>query len=121
LPALWVGLLYDQATLDAAWDLVKSWSIEELTALRADVPRVGLKTRFRGGLVHDLAREVLELATAGLRARAEEDWSGQDERQFLTALQSVVESGRTPAEEELDLFNGRWGGSVDPIFAELAY
>src|SRR3954451_10181809 len=33
LPALWVGLLYDGAALDAAWDLVKGWSAEERTAL----------------------------------------------------------------------------------------
>jgi glutamate--cysteine ligase len=71
--------------------------------------------------VHDVARQVMDLAAAGLQARAEEDWSGQDERQFLTALRGVVESGRTPAEEKLDLFNGRWRGSVDPIFAEFAY
>jgi glutamate--cysteine ligase len=118
---VWVGLLYDHTTLDAAWDLVKDWSLEELAYLRAEVPRFGLKTRFRGGSLHDVAREVLELAGAGLRGRAEEDWSGQDERQFLTALRTVVESGRTPAEEKLDLFNGRWHGSVDPIFAEFAY
>jgi glutamate--cysteine ligase len=121
LPALWVGLLYHQSTLDAAWDRVKDWTLEELAYLRAEVPRTGLKTRFRRGLVHDVAREVLDLAAAGLGARSEEDWSGQDERQFLTALRSVVESGRTPAEEKLDLFNGRWRGSVDPIFAEFAY
>jgi glutamate--cysteine ligase len=121
LPALWVGLLYHQATLDAAWDLVRDWSIEEMDALRAAVPRAGLKAPFRGGLLHDVAREVLELAAGGLQARAEEDWSGQDERQFLTALRAVVESGRTPAEEKLDLFHGRWRGSVDPIFAEFAY
>src|SRR5208282_4332566 len=29
LPALWVGLYYDQVALDAAWDLVKDWSAEE--------------------------------------------------------------------------------------------
>ena len=121
LPALWVGLLYHQATLDAAWDLVRDWSIEELDELRAAVPRAGLKAPFRGRLLHDVAREVLELAAGGLQARAEEDWSGQDERQFLTALRTVVESGRTPAEEKLDLFHGRWRGSVDPIFAEFAY
>jgi glutamate--cysteine ligase len=121
LPALWVGLLYHQATLDAAWDLVRDWTIEELDALRAAVPRAGLKAPFRGRLLHDVAREVLELAADGLQARAEEDWSGQDERQFLTALRAVVESGRTPAEEKLDLFRGRWRGSVDPIFAEFAY
>ena len=28
LPALWVGLLYDDQALDAAWDLVKHWTIE---------------------------------------------------------------------------------------------
>ena len=28
LPALWVGLLYDDSALDAAWDLVKDWTIE---------------------------------------------------------------------------------------------
>jgi glutamate--cysteine ligase len=121
LPAIWVGLLYHQSTLDAAWDRVKDWTIDELSYLRAEVPRTGLKTPFRGGLVHDVAREVFDLAAAGLGARSEEDWSGQDERQFLTALRSVVESGRTPAEEKLDLFNGRWRGSVDPIFAEFAY
>ena len=26
LPAFWVGMLYDDASLDAAWDLVKGWS-----------------------------------------------------------------------------------------------
>ena len=121
LPALWVGVLYHQATLDAAWDRVKDWTIEEHEYLRAEVPRQGLRTPFRGGTVQDLAREMLALADAGLTGRAEEDWFGQDERQFLTALRGIAESGRTPAEEKLALFHGRWRGSVDPIFAEFAY
>src|SRR3569623_1035167 len=29
LPAFWVGLLYDDAALDAAWDQVKHWTIED--------------------------------------------------------------------------------------------
>ncbi|MGB3846785.1 MAG: glutamate--cysteine ligase, partial [Sphingopyxis sp.] len=41
LPALWVGLLYDQGALDAAWDLVKGWSIDEQQALRDAVPSEG--------------------------------------------------------------------------------
>ncbi|HET6518227.1 MAG TPA: hypothetical protein VFG47_00190, partial [Geminicoccaceae bacterium] len=74
-----------------------------------------------GGTVQDLAKEMLALADAGLRARAAEDWSGQDERQFLTALRAAAGSGLTPAEEKLALFHGRWGGTVDPIFTEFAY
>jgi glutamate--cysteine ligase len=121
LPALWVGVLYHQATLDAAWDRVEDWTIEEHAYLRAEVPRQGLRTPFRGGTVQDLAKEMLELADAGLTGRAEEDWFGQDERQFLTALRGIALSGRTPAEEKLELFHGRWRGSVDPVFAEFAY
>jgi glutamate--cysteine ligase len=121
LPALWVGLLYHQATLDAAWDRVKDWTLQDHEYLRAEVPRQGLRTPFRGGTVQDLAKEMLALADAGLTGRAEDDWFGQDERQFLTALRGIAESGRTPAEEKLELFHGRWRGSVDPIFAEFAY
>jgi glutamate--cysteine ligase len=121
LPALWVGVLYHQPTLDAAWDRVRDWTIEEHQYLRAEVPRQGLHTPFRGGTVQDLAKEMLALADAGLSGRAEEDWFGQDERQFLTALRAIAESGVTPAEEKLELFHGRWRGSVDPVFAEFAY
>jgi glutamate--cysteine ligase len=121
LPALWVGVLYHQATLDAAWDRVKDWTLEEHEYLRAEVPRQGLRTPFRGGSVQDLAREMLALADAGLQGRAEEDWFGQDERQFLTALRGIAESARTPADEKLAVFHGRWRGSVDPVFAEFAY
>jgi glutamate--cysteine ligase len=121
LPALWVGILYHQATLDAAWDRVRDWTVEEHEYLRAEVPRQGLHTPFRGGTVQDLAREMLDLADAGLTGRAEEDWFGQDERQFLTALRGIAESGVTPAEEKLELFHGRWRGRVDPVFAEFAY
>src|SRR5437868_180710 len=42
LPALWVGLLYEQGALDAAWDEVKPWTIEERQRLRDDVPKLGL-------------------------------------------------------------------------------
>jgi len=47
LPAFWVGLLYDDTSLDAAWDLVKHWSAPERQALRDDVPRFGLKARIK--------------------------------------------------------------------------
>ena len=121
LPALWVGVLYHHAALDEAWEWVRDWTLEEHAHLRAEVPRHGLKTPFRGGTVQDLAKRMLALADTGLKRRAEEDWAGQDERQFLTALTGIAETGRTPAEGLLDLYHGRWGGSVDPVFSELAY
>ena len=121
LPAFWVGLLYDDAALDAAWDLVKDFSNAERHALRDGVPRHGLKLPFRGASVRELAIEALKISAAGLRRRAARNAAGDDESRFLEPLLEIAESGITPAERKLELFHGRWGGSVDPVFVEYAY
>ena len=121
LPALWVGLLYSQSALDAAWDLVKDFTLEEHNQLRTDVPKMALKTPFRRGTVGDLAGRVLEIAQAGLRNRARFDGGGSDEGGFLDPLIEIQQSGRAPAEELLERYAAAWGGSVDPVFSEEAY
>ena len=121
LPAFWVGLLYDDAALDAAWDLVKDFSMAERHALRDGVPKHALGLPFRGGTVRELARRALEISTAGLRRRAVQDRCGADETSFLDPLVEIVESGKTPAERKLALFHGEWRGSVDPVFCEFSY
>ncbi|MDP6390237.1 MAG: glutamate--cysteine ligase [Alphaproteobacteria bacterium] len=121
LPALWVGLLYDQTALDAAWDLAKDWSEEEREALRDEVPRLGLKTPFRQGTVQDLARDMLAIAEAGLKRRARLDNNGQDESIFIGELHEIAASGETPAERLLDAYENRWGGDIDRIYGEMSY
>lgn len=121
LPAFWVGLLYDDAALDAAWDLVKDFSLAERHALRDGVPKHALKLPFRNATVRELALEALKIAREGLRRRARRNADGQDESAFLDVLQEIADSGLTAAERKLALFHGRWNGSVDPVFAEFAY
>jgi len=119
LPALWVGLLYDQSALDAAWDLVKDWSMEEREALRNAVPKLGLKAPIPGGrTLGDMAGEVLDIAHAGLAARARLDSSGNDETGFLAPLREIVDSGKTPAEMLLDKYHGEWGGDLSRVYGE---
>ncbi len=121
LPALWVGLLYDSAALDAAWELCKDWSLAEREQLRSDVPRVALRAQVRKRSAQDLAKDVLAIARTGLQRRAILDAKDRDESRFLDILDAIAASGRCPAEDKLALFNGRWQGSVDPVFAEFAY
>jgi glutamate--cysteine ligase len=121
LPALWVGLLYDQTALDAAWDLVADWTPEEHAGLRAEVPRKGLKTRFRGGTVGDLARQILALAEAGLRRRAVPGKGEPDETQYLAPILEIAETGRTTAEELLAAYESDWQGRLEPLFHDHAY
>jgi glutamate--cysteine ligase len=121
LPALWVGLLYDQTALDAAWDLVKDWSAEERQGLRDSVPRLALQAPFRQGTVQDIAKRVVEIAQAGLAARARTNAAGRDERIFLDYIAAIAASGRTPADELLDAYNGPWKGDISRVFTDYAF
>ncbi|MEO5622295.1 MAG: glutamate--cysteine ligase [Dokdonella sp.] len=121
LPAFWVGLLYDQSALDAAWDLVKDFTREERHALRDGVPKYALKLPFRAGHVRDLAAEAVKIAAHGLQRRARTNSHGADETIFLDELMQIVDANQTPAERKLELFNGEWKGNVDPVFREFAY
>jgi glutamate--cysteine ligase len=122
LPALWVGLLYDDAALDQATQLIADWSIADHEQLRRDVPRQALKTGFKGRSVRDVARDVLAIARTGLKARGLGDGAGHaDETHFLDPLDEIVASGLTQADRMLEAYESRWNRSVDPIYAEKAY
>ena len=121
LPAFWVGLLYDDAALDAAWDLVKDFSLAERNALRDGVPKHALKLPFRGATVRELALEALKIAGAGLQRRQRLNRTGATEAVFLEPLVEFALANETPAERKLALFHGAWKGSVDPVFTEFAY
>jgi glutamate--cysteine ligase len=122
LPALWVGLLYDDTALNAAWDLVKHWTIEEHEQLRRDVPKLALKAPAPGGgTVHDLSRRVLQIATEGLTRRARLNSAGDNESGFLDPLNEIVASGKTPAERLLDLYHGPWQGDVSRVYSEFSF
>jgi glutamate--cysteine ligase len=121
LPALWVGLFYDDVSLDAAWEIAKGWSDAEREKLRADVPKLGLNAEIAGRTVHEIAKDVLALSRNGLKRRERKLYDGRDESDFLEPLDLIVERGATPADELLKLYHGIWGGSVDPAFELLAY
>ena len=115
LPAFWVGLLYDQASLDAAYDLIKSSTEAQRQSMRDEVAIKGLHAQFMGRTLLDLGREVLKIARAGLDAR------GLSESTFLNVLDDEVTRDKTKAQELLDLYNNVWGQDIAPVFKAAAY
>jgi glutamate--cysteine ligase len=117
LPAFWVGLLYDQSALDAAWDLVKGWTMAEREALRLAAPHLGLGTPAPGGrTLQEIALEALAIAEAGLQSRAKLNPGGDSEAGFLSPLWEIARTGQTLADRWLEAFNGPWEGRIDPIW-----
>jgi glutamate--cysteine ligase len=121
LPAYWVGILYDDDSLQAAWDLVKDWTAAERQKLRDEVPRRGFAATVAGQSVLQLAKTTIALAENGLARRRRLDARGQDERRYLRPIEDYVARGITPADELLTKFHGPWEGSVEPVFKEYAY
>jgi glutamate--cysteine ligase len=121
LPAYWVGILYDDDSLQAAWDLVKDWTAAERQKLRDEVPRRGFAATVAGQSVLQLAKTTIALAENGLARRRRVDARGQDERRYLRPIEDYVARGITPADELLTKFHGPWEGSVEPVFKEYAY
>ena len=121
LPAFWVGLLYDQAALDAAWDLVKDWSAGERQDLRDAVPKAALAARFRKTSVQEIARQAVAISRGGLARRRKLNASGRDEAIFIEPVAEIAESGRTIADDLLARYNGAWAGDIDKVYEEFAF
>ena len=122
LPALWVGLLYDEQALDAAWNLVKHWTIEQREKLRHDVPKLALDAVTPDGQsMRDFASQVLDIAAEGLTRRAQLNSAGDNEGGFLDPLRDVVATGMTPADRLLAKYHHEWDGDVSHMYKEFSF
>ena len=121
LPALWAGLLYDSGALDEADQMVRDWTDAERAQLRLGTAKQALKTPFRNQTVQDLAKQMLAISRKGLKARAKLNAHGEHEALFLDELDAIADSGVSPAERLLELYQTQWNESVEPIFKEAAY
>ena len=123
LPAFWVGICYDQSALDAAWDLAKKWDAETREAWRVAASVSGFDAVVNGQKMLDVAKELVSISDYGLKQRAMKGAQGliPDETHFLDALKDSLETGKTPADELLDLYNGPWGQDQHRIFEEFSY
>jgi glutamate--cysteine ligase len=105
LLAFWKGILYDREARAWAWDVVKALSVPERRALMISAGRDGLAGRAPDGRrLQELARVLLDAAAGGLCRQHCCGQRGDDERVWLAPLQALADSGRTPADDALEVF-----------------
>ena len=81
----------------------------------------GLKAKIGGRTAQDVARDMVAIARSGLKNRNKLNGGMVDETGYLTELEEIADSGVTPAERLLELYNGPWKGDVTPVFEAFAY
>ena len=83
--------------------------------------RLGLRAEVAGRSVRDVAVDMVAIAKEGLKNRARFSGGMVDERGYLSELEDIADSGVTPAERLLELYNGAWQGDISRVFDEGAY
>jgi len=121
MPAFWVGLLYNNSSLEAAWDLIKDWTSQERNQLRYEVPLTGLQTQFRGKPIIELVNECLNMSRFGLNARSRINGHGDNESIFLQKLYEFTKTGKTNADKLIHKYNNDWDKDVMNIYNECRY
>jgi glutamate--cysteine ligase len=102
LPALLVGLVYDEASLTAAEGMASSWSLEHVETARRELVTRGLHATLGGRPLGEWAQELVTLARRGLERRRRLDHNGADESVHLIALEKLLTRRLTPAEALLE-------------------
>ena len=123
LPAFWVGLMYDQNSLDSAWDICKNWDANTREEMRIAASEEGIAAKTNGLSLLDLARELIDISRAGLKNRARPGNGGlvPDECHFLNAIEEVIETGKSPACELIDKYNNEWQKDLKNVYRDCAY
>jgi glutamate--cysteine ligase len=114
--ALTRGLCYDAAALAEAEALIRAIPPAELPELQHEAARLGLRARAQGRPLQDWARDLLRIARGGLERLNALDSNEENEAKLLQPLHRIAESGRTLADELLQLWEHEWGRSLEPIF-----
>ncbi|WEK03097.1 MAG: glutamate--cysteine ligase [Candidatus Devosia phytovorans] len=118
LSAFWTGLLYDEVSLEAAYELIEPWSSEERDYMRREVPRLGLMTPHDRSNLYDVAAQAVGIAEAGLVRRDRRNAQGKDETIHLAPLEEAIRHAQSPADRWLEKFRGEWNGDVTSVFIE---
>ena len=97
MPALWKGLLHDDDSLEAAWDLVSDMDRATLLAMWDEARTAGLRSQ----RIRTLCDGVLAVARASLERQDVRDARGRGEARFLDSMTERVRTGACPAAEAL--------------------
>ncbi len=121
LSAFWVGLMYDDHSLDAAIELTKNISSEELVKLRNIVPSKGLNSKLDKLDLYQLASEVISISKDGLKRRNNINKDNLDESYYLKYLEDIISAKKNPADNLIEKFKNNWNEDTSKIYENCRF
>ena len=102
-PAFFTGLLY--GALDETYEVVKSWTKDDVMEAYLKSPKLGLETELKGKKLHEWGKVFLELAKKGLKKRRQMNANSKDETIYLKHIEDIIDRKTNRAQLLLEQFN----------------
>ena len=121
LPAIWVGLLYDEEALNKTEALANEISFDDYKNMYLKVPFEGLELKVGDKILNDYAKDLISIAKIGLKNRAAIDGAGNDETGYLSYLEKITSSGKSQARDMLDIWHKDNNKFLSNIYKNYSY
>jgi len=121
IPAFWTGLLYDDQSLQEAYEITKNWQFNEVNNAYLEAAKSGLNTNLRNEPIFKHALHFIHLSKQGLVRRNIKNKSNKDESIFLNEIEAMIKLQKTPASILVDKFNHSWKENINNLFDEEAF
>ena len=121
LPAIWVGLLYDEEALNKTEALANEISFDDYKNMYLKVPSEGLELKIGDKILNDYAKDLISIAKIGLKNRAAIDGAGNDETGYLSYLEKITSSGKSQARDMLDIWHKDNNKFLSNIYKNYSY
>ena len=118
LAALTRGLFYDDTALEDALHLLREVKAAQFPQALDDAARWGLQADLLDRPLREWARDLLAIASAGLKRLNAVHGFSRDERIYLAPLENIVTTGKSRAALLMDLYHGAWHQNLDPLFTQ---
>ena len=118
-PAFWIGLLYNKQSMNKVNEMTQEWTQDDRDYINRVVPKYGLQTKFKNGIILDVAQKLFDISKDGLEKRnilAKHE--KYNETFYLKDLEKNLTSGLSPADLLISKYNGEWKQNIKNIYKE---
>ena len=120
LAALWVGLLYDNESLENVFNLVKTLTWQSVNKLNVEVCKMGMNATINNKTLWSFGEEILDIAQSGLRNRSQA-LGFKDESLFLMPLLEQIEKKSTLASQLGNKFDRKWKNNISTFYDDFNF
>lgn len=114
LAALYKGIFFNTRSISDTMELFKKFNYSDFAFARESVPRLALEAQLGSYKLHNIAKELLKIASIYLRKE------GKNENKYLEPLQELINQNMCPADLIIKNWESKWSRNLKKLIDSVA-